>query len=71
MARKRALQAIHPGEVLREEFMKPMGIKAYSLARICRLSGRGWSALSARSRASALTLRCGWASSLAPRRSSG
>ena len=33
MARKRALQAIHPGEVLREEFMKPMGIKAYSLAR--------------------------------------
>ena len=24
---------VHPGEMLREEFMKPMGIKAYSLAR--------------------------------------
>ena len=36
MARKRVLRALpplHPGEVLREEFMKPMGIKAYSLAR--------------------------------------
>jgi addiction module HigA family antidote len=34
MAQKlKALPPLHPGEVLREEFMKPMGIKAYSLAK--------------------------------------
>lgn len=27
------LKNIHPGEVLREEFLKPMGITAYRLAR--------------------------------------
>jgi addiction module HigA family antidote len=29
----RRLAPLHPGEVLREEFMEPMGIKAYSLAK--------------------------------------
>jgi addiction module HigA family antidote len=29
----RRLAPLHPGEVLREEFMVPMGIKAYSLAK--------------------------------------
>jgi addiction module HigA family antidote len=36
MARKRTVRALpplHPGEVLREEFMKPMGLKAYGLAK--------------------------------------
>lgn len=31
MAKK--LAPLHPGEVLREEFMEPLGIKAYSLAK--------------------------------------
>ena len=26
---------IHPGEVLREEFLKPMQLTAYSVARVC------------------------------------
>ena len=33
MARKRQLEAIHPGEILLEEFMKPMGISINRLAR--------------------------------------
>jgi addiction module HigA family antidote len=31
----RRLAPLHPGEVLREEFMEPMGITAYSLAKAC------------------------------------
>lgn len=31
--REQALLEIHPGEILREEFMMPMGLSAYSLAR--------------------------------------
>lgn len=30
--------AIHPGEILREEFMKPMGLTSYRLAKELRLS---------------------------------
>ena len=30
---KQKLQAIHPGEVLMEEFLKPMGISQYKLAK--------------------------------------
>jgi antitoxin HigA-1 len=33
MAKK--LPPIHPGEVLREEFLKPMKLSAYSLAKVC------------------------------------
>ncbi|MCI0628515.1 MAG: HigA family addiction module antitoxin [Acidobacteria bacterium] len=29
----RRLQAIHPGEILREEFLDPMGISQYRLAK--------------------------------------
>lgn len=29
--------AIHPGEVLREEFMEPLNLKAYSLAKKLRV----------------------------------
>jgi addiction module HigA family antidote len=34
----RNLLGIHPGEILREEFLKPMGITAYRLAKETRLS---------------------------------
>jgi addiction module HigA family antidote len=30
---KREIQPIHPGEILLEEFLKPMGISQYRLAR--------------------------------------
>ena len=33
MARK--LPPLHPGEVLREEFMEPFGLSAYKLAQAC------------------------------------
>jgi addiction module HigA family antidote len=34
IARKKAPQwKVHPGEVLREEFLKPLGISAYELAK--------------------------------------
>ena len=31
--RKRELEPIHPGEILLEEFLKPMGISQYQLAK--------------------------------------
>lgn len=33
MARKKSLNPIHPGEILLEEFMKPLGISINRLAR--------------------------------------
>ena len=38
MARRRLLQPIHPGEILLEEFMKPIGISINRLARDIRVS---------------------------------
>lgn len=34
----RKIFAIHPGEILREEFMKPMGLSSYRLAKELRLA---------------------------------
>jgi antitoxin HigA-1 len=31
------LAPLHPGEVLREEFMKPLGLTAYSLGKACHV----------------------------------
>jgi antitoxin HigA-1 len=31
------LAPLHPGEVLREEFMVPLGITAYALAKACQI----------------------------------
>lgn len=33
----RQLAPLHPGEVLREEFMEPLGITAYALAKACQI----------------------------------
>jgi addiction module HigA family antidote len=33
MARVRKVFAVHPGEILRTEFMEPMGVSAYRLAK--------------------------------------
>lgn len=32
-----ALLPLHPGEVLREEFMKPLGLTAYAVAKACHV----------------------------------
>jgi addiction module HigA family antidote len=31
------LPPLHPGEVLREEFMKPLGLSPYAVAKACRV----------------------------------
>jgi addiction module HigA family antidote len=36
MARN-TLTPLHPGEVLREEFMQPLGLTAYALAKACQV----------------------------------
>jgi len=33
MARSRRIFAVHPGEILKTEFMEPMGVSAYALAK--------------------------------------
>src|SRR6266571_4890506 len=33
----RKLPPLHPGEVLREEFMKPLRLSAYAIARACHV----------------------------------
>jgi plasmid maintenance system antidote protein VapI len=33
MARSKKIFAIHPGEILKTEFMEPMGVSAYELAK--------------------------------------
>ncbi|MFZ1962763.1 MAG: HigA family addiction module antitoxin [Roseiarcus sp.] len=38
MARKK-LPPMHPGEVLREEFLVPLGLSALAVARACGVSG--------------------------------
>ncbi|NRG19403.1 HigA family addiction module antidote protein [Rhizobiales bacterium] len=37
MTRERRLPPMHPGEVLREEFMEPHGLSAYAVAKACHI----------------------------------
>lgn len=37
MKRKDPLGPVHPGEVLREEFLAPLNATAYALAKACRV----------------------------------
>jgi antitoxin HigA-1 len=52
MARSRKVFAVHPGEILKTEFMEPMGVSAYELAKALSFPGiyevvRGERAISA------------------------
>jgi addiction module HigA family antidote len=52
MARPKKLFAVHPGEILKTEFMDPMGVSAYALAKALNFPGiyevvRGERAISA------------------------
>ena len=52
MSRARKVFAIHPGEILKTEFMEPMGVSAYELAKALSFPGiyevvRGGRAVSA------------------------
>lgn len=39
MARSKKVFAIHPGEILKTEFMEPMGVSAYELAKAVSFPG--------------------------------
>jgi antitoxin HigA-1 len=39
MARPRRTFAVHPGEILKTEFMEPMGMSAYALAKALNFPG--------------------------------
>jgi len=52
MTKARKVFAVHPGEILKTEFMKPMGVSAYELAKALNFPGiyevvRGERAISA------------------------
>jgi addiction module HigA family antidote len=38
MTFKNGMRPVHPGEVLREEYLKPLGLSANALAKALRLS---------------------------------
>jgi len=39
MARSKKVFAVHPGEILKTEFMEPMGVSAYQLAKALNFPG--------------------------------
>ena len=39
MARSRKVFAVHPGEILKTEFMEPLGVSAYALAKALNFPG--------------------------------
>jgi addiction module HigA family antidote len=39
MSKARTIFAIHPGEILKTEFMEPMGVSAYALAKALSFPG--------------------------------
>jgi antitoxin HigA-1 len=39
MSRKKRAFAVHPGEILKTEFMEPMGVSAYELAKVLSFPG--------------------------------
>jgi addiction module HigA family antidote len=39
MAKSRTIFAVHPGEILKTEFMEPLGVSAYALAKALNFPG--------------------------------
>ena len=62
---------IHPGEILREEFQKPMGLSVYQLARQIHITRSRVNDIARERRGARLTPHCGWRGSLTRPRSSG
>jgi len=68
MAKSKKVFAVHPGEILKTEFMEPMGVSAYARAKALGFPGIYEVVQTARS---APTPRFAWGSTLACRPSSG
>ena len=66
----RDLPPIHPGEQLREEFMKPLGLTAYQQAKELHVPVTRIQALVAERRAITGDTALRWVATSAPRRSS-
>ena len=67
----RQLDLIHPGEILREEFMAPLELSTNALALALRVPATASARSSAAGVRSAPTPRCGWGATLAPAPISG
>ena len=65
------LPPIHPGEILREEFMKPRGLSQNALARALNVPPRRSTRSCLKSAASRRTPPCGWRAILALARKCG
>ena len=68
---KREIASVHPGEILLEEFLKPLGMTMHELALALRVPANRIGQIVEGRAASALTLPCVWAVTSAPVQSSG
>jgi addiction module HigA family antidote len=66
MARRKKIMATHPGEILRTEFMEPLGITAYELAKALSLPGAYQIVRGKRSISADVALRLGKYFSMTP-----
>ena len=62
---------VHPGEILLEEFLGPLGVSQYQLAKAVGVPPGGSTRSSTASAGSALTRRCGSPATSVPRSGSG
>ena len=65
------MRPIHPGEIIREEYLVPMNMSAHALAIELRVPATRINDIVRERRAIRLTLRYGWRAASVPRRSSG
>jgi len=65
------MRPIHPGEVLREEFLMPLDMRAHALAQALRVPAPRINDIVRERRESAPIPLCAWPATSVPRRSSG
>ena len=71
MKRDKSLKPIHPGVILREEFMKPMGITQYRLAKDLSVKPLRISEIVRGNGGSQPTRPCAWVDTLVSRPHTG
>ena len=62
---------VHPGEILREEFMVSLGLSGYALARKCHIPRTRIERLAREETPVTAVQRCGWGATFVPDRNSG
>ena len=71
MEAETVMAPVHPGEILLEEFLKPLGVSQYQLAKAVDVPARRINEIVTGSAGSALTRHCGSPATSAPRSGSG